>query len=365
MSQAPYRIIEVGISDSKRVAAFLSTMVSGWDLNFCIRLLNQIWENNPFYAAVGAPGGWAIENAQGEIAGFIGNIPVLYMQGNQQQKAVFGTSWYVTENAREWSLKMYLPFTRQPLMIWSNTQTPAVEVVMQKMGFRSVPAQWHQKKFAMAGSVFNKAVRKACFSDFTLKKSALWLLAFGQQIRQIYYQLFDKKTTLQDVFTVQRITAFPADTDDWSLRFHTQNQLTLLRNRVSLQWLFNNEMNREAFRIYEVRKTDGSLTGFIIYKQRLLKGIPYLDIVDECLLPMTADEATCLLHMASKKIIRDNPDVCFFLMRSNLRDAFPFFKRLGAATVATGEKGYCKTNGAHPDKQPAVCTSVDGDAVFF
>src|SRR5258708_9934109 len=129
-----FKIIQVATNDIPRLSNFLATSSGISDETGWKNILEWMWLYNPSVAE-GTKFGWALEDDNNDIKGFIGNVPVQYSVSGNIQPGIWGTSWYVDEKAKDLSLKMYLQFTKQREMILSNTQTPRVEVVMKKLGF--------------------------------------------------------------------------------------------------------------------------------------------------------------------------------------------------------------------------------------
>ncbi|MEO8172119.1 MAG: hypothetical protein ABI581_03515, partial [Sediminibacterium sp.] len=281
MSDA-YKIIPVTIDDSKRLSVFLSTHTQ----HFCDRtrwndILEWMWKANPFVEA-DTKLGWAIEDGNQSICGFIGNVPVKYSVAGELLPAVFGTSWYVDEKAKDLALKLYINFTRQKEMIFSNTQTPRVEVVMQKMGFKEIPANWYTSAYVLPLHVFNRAFFKNIFIEPSFKKLGVGL--FGTGIRLLKLFSTGSGKDFGEEVLIQKIDEFPSNTDEWFSGFANEQDCTLLRDKKTYSWLFCQAQSENLFLKYQV-SYKGLLQGFLIFKRKSLKGFNYIEIVDEALLP--------------------------------------------------------------------------------
>src|SRR4030067_3103347 len=81
--------------DYYAAAIFLEGITaSAYKKDFWLDRFECWWKNNPSMDDA-MPRGWIIVQNNGEISGFLGNIPVMYSINGKQTLACFATSWDV------------------------------------------------------------------------------------------------------------------------------------------------------------------------------------------------------------------------------------------------------------------------------
>ena len=75
----------------------------------------EIWRGNPVYKQRGGqcPIGWVLESEDGEIVGWIGNIPLAYRFRGRELRAATSCGWVVDARYRGYSMLLMASFIRQ------------------------------------------------------------------------------------------------------------------------------------------------------------------------------------------------------------------------------------------------------------
>jgi hypothetical protein len=359
-----FRIIQTSIDDIPRLSVFLAKHTPGICDNVeWTNVLKKIWISNPFITQ-NSKFGWALEDETKNIRGFIGNIPIQYVWENIVYPAIWGTSWYVDDEAKDLALKLYINFTRQSEPILSNTQTERVEVVMKKIGFRKLPVEWCKGVFIFPLNIFNKHFFSALLTRPSIKKTALALFGMIMKIPQLFVYFFIRLKPLDKNIRVEEINVFPESTDSWFEEFKTHQDFTLVRNKKMYDWLFCQPGKQNEFIRHHVFYQDRS-QGFLVYMMRQLKEFRYIEIVDEALLPLPDKIKKQVLLKSIFSLHRESRRGNFILLRSNIAGSTSFWQSLLGVRIRKNEKTYIKSASVKPDINRSTITSVDGDYVFF
>lgn len=359
-----FRIIHTSTDDIPRLSAFLSKHTPDicgeveWN-----NVLKRFWISNPSVTQ-DSKLGWALEDESKNIRGFIGNIPVQYTMKNNICPAIWGTSWYVDEEAKDLALKLYINFTRQTEAILSNTQTERVEVVMKKIGFKELPVEWCKGVFVFPLTIYNKQFFSAVFNRPSIKKTGLALFGMVMKIPQLFVYLFIRLKPGDTSIRVERINEFPASADSWFEEFKSDQDLTLVRNKKTYDWLFCQPGKQDEFIKHHIFY-QGQSQGFLVYMTRQLKGFHYLEIVDEALLPLPDKIKKQIFLKSVFTLYRESRDANFILLRSNMNKMVSFWYSLLGVRIRKNEKTYLKSGSVNPDINRSTITSVDGDYIFF
>ncbi len=360
-----FKIVPVSVADISRVAVFLATHTPDkYDSQKWKNILEWMWLSNPHTETGSAKFGWGIEDSGGAIRGFIGNIPVQYVSAGALYPAIWGTSWYVDEGAKDWSLKLYINFTKQTQILLSNSQTERVEIIMKKLGFVELPAQWFKSTYLFPLHVFSLAFLQNIIAEFSLKKSAAAVFGMALKIGQFVNPLRWTSGRADHKIIVKRIADFPENTDAWFEEFKQHQDCTMVRDRKTYEWLFCNHGSQKDFLIYQIQY-ENKLHGFLIFKYKSIKGIQYIEIIDEAVLYLPSITWRRIYSSVLSKIYQEAGTANFLLLKSNMTDNNRFFRQLLGFEMKHAGKGYIKSVIIKPDISRSTFTSVDGDIVFF
>ena len=360
-----FRITRISAADIPRLSVFLATHTKGrYDEAAWEKIFDWMWLSNPYAKIDEANFGWGIEDAAQNIKGFIGNIPVQYTSATEVYPAIWGSSWYVDEIAKDLSLKMYINFIRQTEILLSNSQTDRVEIVMKKMGFEELPVEWYTGRYIFPLHILNIEFIAKMFSEFSVKKIAACLVGMICKIPQAFiFLLYNRNSYATDIL-ITKINSFPNNTDAWFDEFKQTQECTLIRNRQTLEWLFCHPGSENDFAVCQV-SYENKLQGFLVYKRRTIKEISYWELMDEALLSLPDSIKKQIILKTLFTLYKETRNINFVLLRSNLANSSGFFKRLFGISISKGEKGYIKSVKIKPAITRSTFTSVDGDMVFF
>jgi hypothetical protein len=359
-----FRIIHTSIDDIPRLSVFLAKHTPGiCDKAEWQNALRRFWISNPSITE-DSKFGWALEDEFENIRGFIGNIPVQYVSKNNDCPAIWGTSWYVDEEAKDLALKLYINFTRQPEAILSNTQTERVEIVMKKIGFKELPAEWCKGVFAFPLNIYTKHFFSAVVINPSVKKTGLALFGMLMKIPQVFVYFYIRLRSFDKSIRVERIAEFPESTDSWFEEFKIHQDFTLVRSKKTYDWLFCQPEKPDEFIKHHVFY-QGLSQGFLVYMVRQLKGFRYVEIVDEALLPLSDKIKKQVLLKSVFNLYHESRKENFILLRSNIKGGASFWSSLLGIKIRRNERTYIKSGSIKPDINKSTITSVDGDYVFF
>jgi len=123
------------------LAAFLKEGFSSdtqtlWKLRF-----DFWWFSNPFLTDT-TPVCWIIEDeTTHKLAGFLGNLMVLFKYDNQLLRVSDGTSWYVSKNIRgPETSSLYFTFSRQKNadIVLNTTPSSTIQNILPTLGFKKI-----------------------------------------------------------------------------------------------------------------------------------------------------------------------------------------------------------------------------------
>lgn len=228
----------------------------------------HLWRDNPLYRELGEdwPIGWVLEDADGQLAGSVGNIPLEYEIGGRRVIAASGRAWVSRPEYRSVSPLLVDRVIRQPGidLFVNSTVTREAEPTIQALdcarspaGLWNVSAFWItnycgfarsylQRKNATAGGPLSRAMGAAMFikDRLTSKK-----IAWDDRVRAV--ETFDRRF---DVF--------------WdALRAANPGILLAVRSREVLGWHFNRRLERGNVWVATLR--DGArIAAYAVFDRR-------------------------------------------------------------------------------------------------
>jgi hypothetical protein len=365
MMSDKFKIIQVTIDDIPRLCRFLGKNNTSGVRNEkdWRQILEWMWMHNPS-VTIETKLGWALEDIDGIINGFIGNVPVMYRILNEESPVIWGTSWYVSEEAKALSLKMYIRFTQQSEIIFSNTQSPRVEVVMKKIGFTELTEQWFNGAYIFSLSVFSKPFLLNSFKGLALKKIGLGFLGILGRLAQALLCTLSFKRKFAKELKIEKIDDFSKETDEWFEAFSSDKDCIFIRSQKNYEWLFCRPESQGRFLKYKVEYQQKN-HGFLVFKKIYIKDFNFLEIIDEALLPLPEKTYRQLLLKIISNLRKEAGDTHFLILRSNMERSMHFFKLLGGVKYNKYPKGYIKIPLLKPTLVRPLITSIDGDSLFF
>ena len=252
----------------------------------------HLWTDNPAYRALSHwPIGWVLEDEDGGIVGFFGNIPLLYEFEGQPLLATSGRSWVVDPKYRGYAILLLNYFLNQKnvdlyLNATANAEASAAFSLFQA---NRVPiGKWDESIFWITNyqgfvrsGLLMKSARMPGFASYPVS-AALSLLdrAIGRNRRE-----FPSGTDVYPAETFdERFDAF------WERLRHGTRRLLPVRTREVLNWHFQYALQRHELLIMTVGQ-GSNMDGYAIFGRQDNEsfGLKRMRLVDfQCLTEETA-----------------------------------------------------------------------------
>ena len=209
---------------------------------------SRLWMENPAYTARRSqPIGWVLENANGAIGGYLGNLPLDYQLGARTIRAATPYSWVVEPACRCSSVALLQQFLRQPGVDLFVCTTPngTAGSVLRALRFSRAPAgTWDQAGFWITGyQGFARSVLRAA----PVRLSALLAYPLGAALCLTDSLRGDPgMRAADDAFELCH--GFDSRFDDFWNELKSQNATRLLavRTRKTLEWHFGAGLKRNT-----------------------------------------------------------------------------------------------------------------------
>jgi hypothetical protein len=252
------KLREVRFGDYPQIAALASKFhlatesYAGW---------THLWTNNPAYREIKDtfPMGWVLDNREGAIAGYLGNIPLDYEFEGKKLLAATTRAWVVDTPYRTYSPLLLGTYFQQPnvdlfLSTTVNSQSAPAYSIFQSL--RVPVGAWDRTLFWItAYQGFTESLLRK--RGGTLAKPISYPLSVGAF-------LFDKLKTARHRGNGTAITVLPcASFDDrfeafWAaLRKKKFNLLLAVRSPEVLEWHFKFALLQNSAWIYVVEGKSG------------------------------------------------------------------------------------------------------------
>jgi hypothetical protein len=249
----------------------------------------HLWTANPAYREVKDkfPMGWVLENAEGGISGYLGNVPLNYELEGKTLLAVATRAWVVDAACRPYSpLLLGTYFQQRNVDLFLNTTVSAEAAAAYSIfqGVRVPVGAWDRALYWIThhqGFTESFLRRKA----IALAKPLSYPLSVGVFLRdQAKRGRFERSRTAVSVlpcsFFDERFEAFWMD-----LRKKKSNLLLAVRSREALEWHFKFALQQNAAWIYIVEGGSGLAAYSVFLRQDSLEtGLTRVRLADfQCL----------------------------------------------------------------------------------
>lgn len=221
----------------------------------------HLWTNNPAYREIKDkfPMGWVLENGEGAISGYLGNVPLSYELEGKTLLAATTRAWVVDTPYRTYSPLLLGTYFQQPnvdlfLSTTINSQSEHVYSIFQ--GIRVPVGAWDRTLFWITHypGFIESFLRKR---GTAMAKPLSYPLSVGAFLRDRV-----KRDRLQENGT--EVTVLPCASFDgrfeafWAaLRKQKYNLLLAVRSREVLEWHFKFALQQNEAWIYSVEGRSG------------------------------------------------------------------------------------------------------------
>jgi hypothetical protein len=228
----------------------------------------HLWVNNPAYREIKDkfPIGWVLENRDGAISGYLGNIPLYYEFEGKRLLAAAGRSWVVETAYRLYSpLLLETYFLQQNVDLFMNTSINSKSAPAYSM-FEGVPVpvgDWDRTRFWITSPRgFAESLLRN--KSWAMARALSYPLSAGIFLRnQLRPKRLKKNSNKVRVFS-------PAGFDDrfdvfWAaLRKKKSGMLLAVRSREVLDWHFKFALLQNAAWVYAV-EGDSALAAYAVF----------------------------------------------------------------------------------------------------
>jgi len=326
----------------------------------------HLWTANPAYRH-GWPIGWVLESADGQIVGYLGNIPLLYELNGKGLLAATGRAWVVDRAYRHYSVSLLKQFYCQktPDLYLSTTANASSAPIYELCGSKRVPVGvWDKSAFWI--TEYNGFASSLLAVNMPVARS---LLRYPAAVSLFLADRLRRRVRVQSCgFDVTTCSSFDYPFDDFwrKLRIERGNLLLAVRTRQVLDWHFKFALRENRLWIVTVSNALGIRACAIFMRQDVPRfGLKRLRVVDFKALQGDSGLFAPLLLWALEKCQRERIHTLENVglpLGTDILEGIPFRVR----RLPSWSNYYCATN-----KQLAEALSVpdvwepslfDGDA---
>jgi hypothetical protein len=231
----------------------------------------HLWTNNPAYRKVKDkfPIGWVLENREGTISGYLGNIPLDYEFDGKRLLAATTRAWVVDTAFRAYSpLLLDRYFSQSDVELFMNTtvNSHAAQAYSVFQGVRVPVGAWDRSLFWITSyQGFTESVLRKKRS-VTTKALSYPLSPFVFLRDRLMRRRFQGKDSGMSVIPCagfdDRFDAFWA-----ALRKKKSNLLLAVRTQEVLEWHFKSALAQDAAWIYAVEGSSGLAAYAVFLRQ--------------------------------------------------------------------------------------------------
>jgi hypothetical protein len=231
----------------------------------------HLWTNNPAYRKVKGrfPIGWVLENRDGAVSGYLGNIPLDYEYDGKRLLAATTRAWVVDTAFRAYSpllLDSYFNQSGVDLFMNTTVNAHAAQAYSVFQGVRVPMGAWDRSLFWITSyQGFTESVLRKKRSVTTKALSySLYPLVFlrDRLMRRRFHRKGNKVSVIPCAGFDDRFDAFWA-----SLRKKKADLLLAVRTREVLEWHFKHALAQDAAWIYTVEGNAGLAAYSVFLRQ--------------------------------------------------------------------------------------------------
>jgi hypothetical protein len=228
----------------------------------------HLWSNNPAYREREGkfPIGWVLENGDGAICGYLGNIPLHYEFEGKRLLAATTRAWVVDSAYRTYSPLLLGTYFKQPdVDLFMNTTVNAQAAPAYAIfeGVRVPVGAWDRTLFWITNAQgFTESVLRK--KGLAIAKSLSYPLSVGVMLREKLRRGFRQSNV-----TVRECSYFDERFDNFwvALRKKKSNLLLAVRSREALDWHFKFALQQNAAWIYMVEKDSEPVSYAVFLRQ--------------------------------------------------------------------------------------------------
>ena len=301
-SQKALKLREARFEDYSHVAA----LASKYHLYFeSYSEWTHLWTSNPAYRDIKDkfPMGWVLENGDGGISGYLGNIPLNYELEGKRFLAAATRAWVVDTACRPYSPLLLGTYFKQPnvdLFLNTTVSSEAAAAYSIFQGIRVPVGAWDR-------SLYWITHHQGFTESFLRTKGVAMARALSYPLSSGLF-LRDQVKKSRSRGNRTAVTVLPcASFDDrfetfWrDLRNKKSNLLIAVRSREALEWHFKFALQQNAAWIYIVEGNSGLASYSVFLRQDNLEtGLTRVRLADfQCLEEKSApDLLTAMLEAA-------------------------------------------------------------------
>ena len=267
------------------------------------------WQDNPVYKQYEGRWtiGWLLENEQGVIVGWLGNVPSIYHFRGKELVCATMSPWAVDQPYRDYSNLLLDRFSRQKDvdLFLITTAGAAVGPVSRLFGFSKVPVgTWNRAAFWITNyrgflqiALSMKAFPLARCASYPLAAALFFRDWF--KVDHLYVDAAAPEIELCSTFD-RRFDAF------WEELKQQRNDVLLgVRSRETLLWHFRDTLARRRLWIFAFRERSRILAYAVLDRHQNAFGLRRVRLVDFQALPGCERTITALLSKAIYRAARE------------------------------------------------------------
>src|SRR3984957_4473519 len=266
--QKPPKLREARFEDHSQIAALAAKFelhvetYPGWA---------HLWADNPAYCEIKDkfPMGWVLDNGEGGISGYLGNVPMNYELEGKRFLAAATRAWVVDTACRPYSPLLLGTYFQQPnvdLFLNTTVSSEAAAAYSIFQGTRVPVGAWDRSLYWITHHLgFSESFLRT--KGVTLAKALSYPLAVGVYVR-------DQVKGRGSPGNPRAVTVLPcASFDDrfaafWAdLRKKKSNLLLAVRSREALEWHFKFALAHNGAWIYIVEGKVGLAAYAVFLRQ--------------------------------------------------------------------------------------------------
>jgi hypothetical protein len=271
----------------------------------------HLWINNPAYQEIKGkvPMGWVLENGEGGISGYLGNVPVNYELDGKKLLATATRAWVVDTAYRSFSpllLGTYFQQRNVDLFLSTTVSPESADAYGIFQGIRVPVGEWDQSLYWIT--------QRRGLSEIFLRQKSVALarpLSYPVSVAVFLYDQLKRgrfrknadATVLPCACFDQRFDAF------WeALRQKKSRLLLAVRSRQVLQWHFEFALQQNAAWIYTIEANSEPAAYTVFLRQdNLRSGLRRVRLADfQCLNQKEAPHLlSAMLHAAIDRCQRE------------------------------------------------------------